>query len=177
MSFRETAAHFRETCFNSPPERAMSRAAKLSFLSWVALTVPLAAYAHVDKVTGQDYRDFQRNDGMGSCCDWQDCRPAFEPFMDKDGEKIRDRANNTFAFDPGKVVKRPSDDGNWHVCANATRLYCIIAPPQAGREPDPAGDVFGWLFSIQPAAQSFVPTDAERARQRADAPICRAPRL
>lgn len=41
-----------------------------------------------------------------------------------------DRAGNTYRFDTAKVVNRPPDDGNWHVCGNARRLKCIIAPTQ-----------------------------------------------
>lgn len=86
--------------------------------------------AHVDPVTGQDYRLFERRDGGGDCCDWFDCRPATAPFPEADGEKIMDRAGNKYRFDPGKVVVLPSDDGRWHVCGDATRLKCIIAPAE-----------------------------------------------
>jgi hypothetical protein len=41
---------------------------------------------------------------------------------------IMDRAGNKYRFDPSKVVNRPSDDGNWHICGDAKRLKCIIAP-------------------------------------------------
>jgi hypothetical protein len=93
------------------------------------------AQAHVDALTGQDYQGFERNDGKGSCCDWHDCRPSSAPFAGPNGEEIMDRGGNTFAFDPGKVVRRPSDDGNWHICANSVRLNCIIAPNEAERWP------------------------------------------
>lgn len=104
----------------------------------VRLAIPLlafgalaaAALAHVDPVTGQDYRLFQRRDGGGDCCDWFDCRPATPPFSDAGGEMIMDRAGNKYRFDPGKVVTRPSDDGKWHVCGDARRLKCIIAPAE-----------------------------------------------
>jgi hypothetical protein len=86
--------------------------------------------AHVDSVTGQDYKLFQRRDGRGDCCEWYDCRPASPPFTEPDGEKIMDRAGNKYRFDPSKVVTRPSDDGNWHVCGDARTLKCIIAPAQ-----------------------------------------------
>lgn len=153
----------------------MSAAARLSRSLWIGLAIPVAAYAHVDKVTGQNYEGFERNDGRGSCCDWHDCRPALAPFMEEDGEKIVDRNNNKFAFDPGKVVKRPSDDGNWHVCGNATRLNCIIAPVETRRETKPDGNLFGWIGRQRPESQSRIPTAAELARELEDAPICRAP--
>lgn len=100
------------------------------------MTLPLLAMAllageataHVDSVSGQDYRQFQRRDGGGDCCDWYDCRPATAPFAEADGEKIMDRAGNKYRFDPSKVVARPSEDGNWHICGDATTLKCIIAP-------------------------------------------------
>jgi hypothetical protein len=101
----------------------------------LALVLPIAAHAHVDPVTGQDYRDFLRNDGKGSCCDWYDCRPAYAPFTEPDGDKIVDFANNKYLFDPSKVVRRPSDDGRWHVCGGPRKLKCIIAPPQSHRMP------------------------------------------
>jgi hypothetical protein len=87
-------------------------------------------FAHVDPVTGQDYRLFQRRDGGGDCCEWFDCRPATPPFSEAGGEMIMDRAGNKYRFDPGKVVTRPSDDGNWHICGDAKRLKCIIAPAE-----------------------------------------------
>ena len=86
--------------------------------------------AHVDPVTGQDYKLFQRRDGGGDCCEWYDCRPATPPFSEAEGEMIMDRAGNKYRFDPAKVVARPSDDGNWHVCGDARRLKCIIAPAE-----------------------------------------------
>lgn len=86
--------------------------------------------AHVDPVTGQDYQLFQRRDGGGDCCEWYDCRPATAPFSEADGEMIMDRAGNKYRFDPSKVVTRPSDDGNWHICGDAKRLKCIIAPAE-----------------------------------------------
>jgi hypothetical protein len=153
----------------------MSEAVRFARLLWIACILPVAAQAHIDKVTGQDYRGYERNDGKGSCCDWHDCRPASEPFVEKDGEKIMDRANNKFAFDPDKVVKRPSDDGNWHVCGSGTKLKCIIAPAEARREPGPLDTLFGFL----------VPDSAEESRalsamdidgMLAAAPICTAPK-
>lgn len=100
------------------------------------LVFPLTAFgalaggglAHVDPVTGQDYKLFQRRDGGGDCCEWYDCRPATAPFSEAEGEMIMDRAGNKYRFDPSKVVTRPSDDGNWHICGDAKRLKCIIAP-------------------------------------------------
>jgi len=104
----------------------------------VRLAFPLIAFgglaggvlAHVDAVTGQDYKLFQRRDGGGDCCEWYDCRPATPPFSEADGEMIMDRAGNKYRFDPSKVVTRPSDDGNWHICGDARRLKCIIAPAE-----------------------------------------------
>lgn len=112
----------------------MSKAARLLASFWIALAIPVAAYAHTDPETGQDYRGFERNDGRGSCCDWHDCRPAFAPIMEPDGAKIEDRVRNKFDFDPQKVVKRPSSDGNWHVCGTSMILYCIIAPAESMRD-------------------------------------------
>lgn len=114
----------------------MFAAHSLPLFAFFAL--PFAAFAHIDRATGQDYQGYERRDGKGSCCDWHDCRPATTPFPSKDGERIRDRAGNEFAFDPGKVVGRPSDDGNWHVCGDGRRLKCIIAPAQAGLLSGPA---------------------------------------
>ncbi|MDB5523737.1 MAG: hypothetical protein JWM58_1500 [Rhizobium sp.] len=153
----------------------MSAAARYFLASWIGLTAPLVASAHTDRVTGQDYRGFERNDGRGSCCDWHDCRPALEPFMEQDGEKIIDRGHNKFSFDPGKVVKRPSDDGNWHVCGNASTLTCIIAPTQAEREPNPLDWLFGKIVPRRPANQTLVPIAAEIDRELATARICKAP--
>lgn len=104
----------------------------------VRLALPLTVFgalagaglAHVDAVTGQDYRLFQRRDGGGNCCEWYDCRPATPPFSEAEGEMIMDRAGNKYRFDPSKVVTLPSGDGNWHVCGDAKRLKCIIAPAQ-----------------------------------------------
>ena len=155
----------------------MSTAARFCRSFWIVFAIPIGAYAHTDISTGQDYRGFDRNDGMGSCCDWHDCRPAFEPFMEQDGEKIIDRGNNKFLFDPSKVVKRPSDDGNWHICASATTLRCIIAPAQAERQPTPLDRLFGWLAPQQSVNQSFVLTPAEITRELAAVPICEAPGL
>ncbi|MBX9459469.1 MAG: hypothetical protein KL863_27465 [Rhizobium sp.] len=95
-------------------------------LGALAGTVP----AHVDPLTGQDYRLFQRRDGGGDCCDWHDCRPATRPFIEAGVEMIMDRAGNKYRFDPGKVAIRPSDDGNWHLCGDAKTLKCIIAPAE-----------------------------------------------
>ncbi|MBL0373116.1 hypothetical protein JJB09_13860 [Rhizobium sp. KVB221] len=122
----------------------MSNTARLCYLTWILAILPVLAHAHIDASTGQDYQGFDRNDGRGSCCNWLDCRPALAPFMEPDGEKIADRARNKYAFDRSKVVKRPSDDGNWHICTNGGRLRCIIAPPEAWRRPDPASDRFAW---------------------------------
>lgn len=110
---------------------------------WILLVLPAAAHAHVDPVTGQDYRDFTRNDGLGSCCDWHDCRPAHAPVTEPDGEMIVDFGNNKYRFDPSKVVKRPSDDGNWHVCGDARKLKCIIAPVESLRDRDGIGGLVG----------------------------------
>ncbi len=153
----------------------MSAAARMSHLAWIVLAMPVAAHAHIDAATGQDYRAFERNDGGGSCCNWLDCRPALEPFMEKDGEKIMDRARNKFIFDPGKVVRLPSDDGNWHVCANSHGLICIIAPSQAERQPGFFDSLSGWLGSAHSNAQTAIPTAADIARELATAPICRSP--
>ena len=92
---------------------------------------PPTGLAHIDPATGQDYRDFERRDGKGSCCDWHDCRPATAPVVEDGREVIRDRAANIYDFDQDKVVRRPSDDGNWHVCGNGDRLNCIIAPAES----------------------------------------------
>lgn len=108
----------------------MRLVARLAFPSIVFGALAGAVSAHVDLVTGQDYRLFQRRDGGGDCCEWYDCRPASVPFLEPDGEKITDRAGNKYRFDPGKVVTRPSDDGRWHVCGDAKRLKCIIAPAE-----------------------------------------------
>jgi hypothetical protein len=108
----------------------MRMVAKLA-LPLIALCAAAGAgLAHVDPVTGQDYRLFQRRDGGGDCCEWYDCRPASAPFSEPDGEKIMDKAGNKYRFDHGKVVVRPSDDGKWHVCGDAVRLKCIIAPAE-----------------------------------------------
>jgi hypothetical protein len=158
----------------------MFAAARISQFSWIALAIPFAAplvaEAHIDAATEQDYRAFERNDGKGSCCDWLDCRPALEPFMENDGEKIMDRARNKFAFDQDKVVKLPSDDGNWHLCANSRGLICIIAPSQAARQ----SGFFGGLFSMFDPPQSdaqIVLSAQDIARELATAPICRSPGL
>jgi hypothetical protein len=103
---------------------------RLLFILLALAAVADAVSAHIDPVTGQDYRQFQRRDGGGDCCEWYDCRPATAPFSEAEGEMIMDRAGNKYRFDPGKVVARPSDDGNWHICGNAKRLTCIIAPAQ-----------------------------------------------
>lgn len=150
-------------------------ALRFSCLLPFAIFLPLAAYAHTDVVTGQDYSGFERNDGRGSCCNWLDCRPAFAPFMEKDGEKIVDRGQNKFRFDPDIVVKRPSEDGNWHVCGTGNRLHCIIAPPQAM-----LGDGLRYtLFTPSDAGGNAIagvlPTAEEIARQLAAVSICRAP--
>lgn len=75
----------------------------------LALGLAPGAKGHIDAVTRQDYSGYERNDGKGSCCDWHDCRP----------------------FDAAKIVRRPSDDGNWHVCGTAKKLFSIIAPAEA----------------------------------------------
>jgi hypothetical protein len=155
----------------------MPLAAQMCRSLCIVLALPIAAHAHADKVTRQDYSGFERNDGGGSCCDWHDCRPASSPFMEPDGEKIMDRGLNKFLFDPGKVVKRPSDDGNWHVCGTGTRLKCIIAPPEAKREPGLFDSLFSRLASVPSANWSYRPAAEEIARELATAPICRAPGL
>jgi hypothetical protein len=155
----------------------MSAAAQFAGSFCLVLAIPFAAHAHVDRVTGQNYNGFDRNDGKGSCCDWYDCRPALAPFMEQDGEKIMDRNQNKYSFDPAIVVRRPSDDGNWHVCGGGTALKCIIAPAQAEREPGLFDSLFGWLVPRHPANESLIPTAAEIDRQLAAAPICRAPGL
>jgi hypothetical protein len=121
----------------------MARGARSSASLWVLLILPVTGHAHVDEVTGQDYREFMRNDGLGSCCNWHDCRPAHAPVSEPDGEKIVDFGNNKYLFDPSKVVKRPSDDGNWHVCGDARKLKCIIAPVQSLRHNRGSGDYAG----------------------------------
>lgn len=141
---------------------------------WLTFAVPATVFAHIDRLTGQDYNGFERNDGKGSCCDWHDCRPALTPFMDKDGEKITDLAGNKYLLDPGKIVRRPSDDGNWHVCGDAHRLNCIIAPQEAKRSPTPLDRLFG-KTSVAAWGGTAGPLDSgEIARQLAAAPICRA---
>jgi hypothetical protein len=156
----------------------MSAAAQFTGLSWIVLVIPFAADAHVDRITGQNYDGYERNDGKGSCCGWYDCRPALAPFTEGDGEKIMDRNRNKYPFDPAIVVQRPSDDGNWHVCGGSgTPLKCIIAPAQAEREPGLFDSLFGWLAPKHPANESLIPTAAEIDRELATAPICRAPGL
>ncbi|CAN7531071.1 hypothetical protein [Rhizobium sp. LjRoot254] len=114
----------------------MPSGARSSSLVLILVVFSSTAQAHVDKTTGQDYRDFTRNDGLGSCCSWHDCRPAHAPVTEPDGDMIVDFANNKYRFDPSKLVKRPSDDGNWHVCGDSQRLKCIIAPVQSRRDGD-----------------------------------------
>lgn len=106
---------------------------RLASLLFVFILASAPALAHVDPATGQDYQGFERRDGKGSCCNWLDCRPATAPFSTPEGERIRDRAGNLFRYDPAIVVARPSDDDNWHVCGNGTRLHCIIAPAETRR--------------------------------------------
>lgn len=151
----------------------MSPAAHRSSPFWMALAIPAIAYAHTDGVTGQDYSGFKRNDGRGSCCDWQDCRPASQPFIEQGNEKMIDRAGNTFSFDPGKVVKRPSDDGNWHVCGNATTLKCIIAPAESQREAQPLERLLGWVPQKHPTDQSLLPSATEIELELARSAICK----
>jgi hypothetical protein len=151
----------------------MSTTHRFSSLLWLVLAIPAVGYAHTDAETGQDYSGFDRNDGRGSCCNWLDCRPASEPFMEQDGEKITDRAGNKFSFDPSKVVKRPSDDGNWHVCGNGTTLKCIIAPTETRRESIPLDRLFGWVAPENPAGQSLLPGAKEIELELAKAPICK----
>ena len=117
------------------PQGASFCASLRDLLALIFLALPTAAHAHVDAVTGQDYRMYFRNDGRGSCCDWHDCRPAFQPFMEPDGEKIVDFGNNKYGFDRSKLVSRPSEDGNWHVCGDGRKLNCIIAPAQSRLDP------------------------------------------
>jgi hypothetical protein len=155
----------------------MSAAAHIVRPFWIVVAIPLTAHAHVDKTTGQNYSGFERNDGRGSCCDWYDCRPALSPFMESDGEKIMDRNQNKYAFDPRIVVKRPSDDGNWHVCGNGTALTCIIAPAQARREPGLLDSLFGRLERQHRSDQSLIPAAIEIRRELETAPICIAPGL
>jgi hypothetical protein len=115
----------------------MSLPAYVSRFLWAMLLVlPAVAHSHVDQGTGQDYRGFDRNDGQGPCCDWHDCRRAFGPIAEQDGETIMDLDYNKYPFDIDKVVKRPSDDGNWHICASPATLFCIIAPAEASRQSD-----------------------------------------
>lgn len=120
---------------------AMSRAIRLSCLLLSTL-LPLPAQAHIDAVTSQNYRGYERTDGKGPCCDWLDCRPAFAPAREASGEVIMDRAMNKYPFDRRKVVARPSDDGNWHVCGSGQMIWCIIAPAEARRGPGPADRLF-----------------------------------
>lgn len=154
--------------------RALGVSRLASAMTCLALAMPALALAHTDTLTGQDYQGFERNDGRGSCCDWHDCRPALTPFMEKDGEKITDLAGNKYPLDRGKIVRRPSDDGNWHVCGDARRLNCIIAPEQARRGPTPLDRLFGKKDDAasderaEPAGYDVI------ARQLAAAPICRA---
>jgi hypothetical protein len=150
----------------------MTAAGHISAPIWMTLVIPAIAYAHIDGMTGQDYSGFERNDGKGSCCDWQDCRPASEPFMQQGGEKMIDRAGNVFSFDPGKVVKRPSDDGNWHVCGNATTLKCIIAPAETRREMRPLDRLFGWLPPEHAPDQGHPRRATRIALERAKSAIC-----
>jgi hypothetical protein len=117
----------------------MSRSFRRLISACLLLCLAIPSHAHVDPVTGQDYRDFLRNDGKGSCCDWYDCRPAYAPFTEPDGEKIIDFANNKYLYDLSKVVKRPSGDGHWHVCGDAKKLKCIIAPAQSLLDPREGG--------------------------------------
>jgi len=155
----------------------MPVAAQICRALCIVLALPVAAQAHVYKVTGQDYNGFERNDGGGSCCDWHDCRPALAPFMEPDGEKIMDLGQNKFVFDPGKVVRRPSDDGNWHVCGSGTKLKCIIAPPEAERSPGLFDSLFSWLTPGSPGNERNLPTAVEISRELATAPICGIPGL
>ena len=152
----------------------MSAAARYFRAFWIAATIPFAADAHTDSVTGQDYRGFERNDGRGSCCDWHDCRPAFAPFKEQDGEKIIDRGGNKFSFDRGKLLNRPSDDGNWHICGNGHMLYCIIAPAEARLEPNPLGILLGQFVTKTPTSDSLVPFTAPSIREPATDRICGA---
>ncbi|UVC09514.1 hypothetical protein IHQ71_02495 [Rhizobium sp. TH2] len=124
----------------------MPSGAQSSSLVLILVTLSSMAQAHVDKTTGQDYRDFTRNDGLGSCCNWHDCRPAHAPVTEPDGEKIIDFANNKYRFDPSKLVKRPSDDGNWHVCGDALKLKCIIAPVESRRDGDGFESLVGGIL-------------------------------
>jgi hypothetical protein len=123
----------------------MSTGARFPASLLILLAFSFPAHAHIDPVTGQDYRDFMRNDGMGSCCSWHDCRPAHAPATESDGEMITDFGNNKYAFDPSKVVKRPSDDGNWHVCGDTRKLKCIIAPVQSLRDGEGVNGLMGGI--------------------------------
>lgn len=141
----------------------------------IVAAIPVAANAHTDRITGQDYRGFERNDGRGSCCNWHDCRPALAPIMERDGEKIIDLGGNKFFFDRRKLLKRPSDDGNWHVCGNGQTLYCIIAPAEVRLEPSTLDSLFGQLKTKPPASESLTPVTVNSIWETATVPICTAP--
>ena len=153
----------------------MSHAARLACLLCLALMPPLPAEAHVDSNTAQNYRGYDRNDGRGSCCNWLDCRPAFAPVMEPDGETIMDRALNKFRFDPAKIVPRPSDDGNWHVCGSGSMIWCIIAPAQVKREPDPADRLFGFSLVGKSTPEDSMRGATLEQTEHAVAALCEMP--
>ena len=135
------------------------------------LVAPAGAFAHIDPRTGQDYTGFQRNDGKGSCCDWHDCRPAGLPFTTRNGQMIADRAGNIYPFEPDKVVGQPSSDGNWHICGDAHRLKCIIAPAEGRMEWNSDRRRDAWARVIpaiptagQPSPAGLAPLPAAREK-------------
>lgn len=75
------------------------------------------AFAHVDPVTKEDYSQWKRNDGKGSCCSDYDCKPTQARWNAEKGQWEARFGEFWVLIPHDKVLKHAAKDGNPHLCA------------------------------------------------------------
>ena len=72
------------------------------------------------------YGSWLRNDGMGSCCNMQDCAPAA---AERRGDNWYVKAGDGWLKVPEEVVLRKnSPDGQAHACILGGQVICFVEP-------------------------------------------------
>ncbi len=76
----------------------------------------------------EPYGDWRQPGGASCCSDLQrECRPV-RSYLGDDGRHYVFLSGRWKPVPPGNVLKRPSPDGNSHVCAGLEdEIYCFVA--------------------------------------------------
>lgn len=99
----------------------------ISTTACIIAAIPAGAHVHYDRDgTRVDWYPYE-------CCHDGDCHPVSRLKSLADGF-VMTTENGAMLFVPAHMVRRPSLDGRWHVCFDASEkpaILCVFEPPNS----------------------------------------------